>query len=431
MERKFLSILLVVRMVFTMLPATVFAAECDTVNVGSVGRITAFDELGGNFERSVPFDGYTYALSVEKGTSVEDLNLPDELGVTMERTSTVTTPSEDDVRDSGGIMGEDTATPSESEEVTDTEEETSVSENAVASPSNADEGGTEEKTSTATTHETETISVSWQSNKDFNSDKDGNVIFTAELPEGYVLATGVELPQINVIVGIQGRAAITPPTAAEYAADAGSATDYTIDGTTLTIKTAKGAAFWSASGEAYLAYTVKLDADIDVSGFQWTPVGSIDEDGNLIPFSGTFDGQGHTISGMNFANNVQLAGLFGSVSGAVIENLTVSGSITVTEVASDWVEENPGFAAGIVGMASDTTITNCHSEVQITADIAASFAAAGIAAFAGDNVRIDGCSNGGAITVNGVNMTFAGGIVGIWSCSLAALPSKTAPTPGR
>lgn len=59
MKRRFLSLLLVVCMVFTTLPTTVFAAECDTVGVGSVGKITAFDELGGNFERSVPFDGYT------------------------------------------------------------------------------------------------------------------------------------------------------------------------------------------------------------------------------------------------------------------------------------------------------------------------------------------------------------------------------------
>jgi hypothetical protein len=64
------------------------------------------------------------------------------------------------------------------------------------------------------------------------------------------------------------------PTAADYAAAdpaAASGTDYILDSDnkTLTIKTAKGAAFWSASGSDFHDYNIKLDANIDVSDFIW------------------------------------------------------------------------------------------------------------------------------------------------------------------
>lgn len=200
-----------------------------------------------------------------------------------------------------------------------------------------------------------------------------------------------------------------PPTAAEYAVDAISGTDYTIDGTTLTIKTAKGAAFWSASGLAYLTYNIKLDADIDVSSFLWTPVGNSDGSNNNTSFSGTFDGQGHTISGMRYANDLQVTAVIGAVSGGTIKNLTVGGSISVTHVVSN---EKPACAAGIVGNASDSSITNCHSEVQIASNVTTYLLVGGIVAASMDNVNIDGCSNSGAITGNGAGMVFIGGIVG-------------------
>lgn len=357
MKRKFLSLLVAVCMVTTMLPTTVFAEDI-AIGMESIYQITAFDELGGNFEKAVPFDGSTYTLAVEQGTSVEELNLPDQLGVTLEGTNSVTTPPQLEVKDLNKIK------------------------------------------------------VSWKSDKDFNSDKDGETLFIAEIPEGYVLASGVKLPQINVIVERQAKVTNTHPTAAEYGMDATNGIDYTIDGTILTIQTDKGAAFWSASDETYLNYTINLATDIDVSKFEWTPVGYIDENGNPISFSGTFDGGGHTISGMNFASDRQLYGVFGCVSGAVIKDLTVSGSINATDVGSNWVDENPGFAAGIVSAAIESTITNCHSEMQITININSFFVTGGITATARDNVKIDGCSNDGTITADASNMLFIGGIVG-------------------
>lgn len=409
MKKTFLSVMLVVSMIFTVLPTTVFATQCSTADIDSVGKISAFNQLSDNFEKSYPFDGYTYNLSVEKGISVDNLNLPDKLVVITERTKADVALSKDNMKNSNERMTKDTATTHENEEEADNQEKTVVSENDIAFLSDTSQGGIEEGTYADTIHEEKTIAVSWKSNTDYNSEKNGVYIFIPELPEGYTLASNVNLPQINVMVGAHQLMATMPPSTAEvYGMDASNVTDYTIDGNTFTIKTAKGAAFWSANGKTYLDYTITLDADIDVSGFQWTPIGS----NSKGSFKGTFDGQGHTISGMNFANNLQFTGLFVSVNRAVIKNLTVSGNVGVTEVSSNWIDKSAGFVGGIVCIVSDTTITNCHSELQITVDVTSPFSAGGIAAFVQDNVTIDGCSNSGTINVSGINLISVGGIAG-------------------
>ena len=203
------------------------------------------------------------------------------------------------------------------------------------------------------------------------------------------------------------------PTAEEYASAspaAASDTDYVLDSVkkTLTIKTAKGAAFWSANGKNYLDYTILLAKDINVSAFQWTPVGT--RDGS---FSGSFNGQGHTISSLTInTTDVKYAGLFGYASGATIKNLTVSGSVTASYM---WGECSAG---GIVGF-NDSTIANCANYAAVSvstigSSVYANVSGGGIAAL--NSGTIENCQNSGDVTAanNSTNANpggaYAGGI---------------------
>ena len=159
-----------------------------------------------------------------------------------------------------------------------------------------------------------------------------------------------------------------------------------------------------------------LNNDITLTG-TWTPIGSAS--GNK--FTGTFDGNCHTISGLSFNDSTKnYAGLFGYVTGSsegtVIKNVTIEGSgIT----AKNYVG---GIAADVDGGLSQTPnyfvqIINCHNYVPITA----SFSIGGIVGNAAGKAQILYCSNHAKI--QGGSLT--GGIVGY-----ASGPQKgTASTP--
>ncbi len=107
------------------------------------------------------------------------------------------------------------------------------------------------------------------------------------------------------------------------------------------------------SGNTYAGKTVKLTADLDLSGeSNWTPIG------NLVAypsqsFNGTFDGDGHSISNVTVNDNTPnhaVAGLFGSVVNGTIKNLTVR-NVDLTSTH---------YAGGIVAYTSNgPTIENC------------------------------------------------------------------------
>ena len=102
--------------------------------------------------------------------------------------------------------------------------------------------------------------------------------------------------------------------------------------------------------------TVELMADIDLAGKTWTPIGNVDSY-PTISFQGTFKGNGHTISNMkavpaNPNSGVATAGLFGSASGAIIKDLT----LTNVDVQSTH------YAGALIGYISDgnsVTVENC------------------------------------------------------------------------
>lgn len=127
---------------------------------------------------------------------------------------------------------------------------------------------------------------------------------------------------------------------------------------------------------------ITLDTDIDLTGKDWTPIGT-DYDNS---YKGTFDGGGHTITGLTFTTNDEFAGLFGwlnragsvknvvmegvqitsnqiyggSIGGVVgygwgtIENCSVSGSISGTV-----------YVGGVVGVQIGGSITGCSSSATV------------------------------------------------------------------
>ena len=107
-----------------------------------------------------------------------------------------------------------------------------------------------------------------------------------------------------------------------------------------------------------------LTANIDLKNEEWTPIGignGTENNGATIdfPYSGTFDGNGHTISGLNVNYGDKNGGLFCYVKSATIKNLTVAGSVTYSS--------GDGIAyGGIVGCADSSTIENCTNRCTVT-----------------------------------------------------------------
>jgi len=106
-------------------------------------------------------------------------------------------------------------------------------------------------------------------------------------------------------------------------------------------------------GADYSGRVVRLGGDIDLRSATWTPIGyrsgSIDH-----RFRGTFDGDGHTVSGL-LVSGGNYVGLFGQANYATIENLTVAGSVTAGS-----------SSGGIVGYAENTDIINCVNNATVS-----------------------------------------------------------------
>ena len=168
------------------------------------------------------------------------------------------------------------------------------------------------------------------------------------------------------------------------------------EGTNISVANADELKAFAASvnaGDAYIGATVTLTGDIALTG-EWTPIGSLD-----TPFEGTFDGGGHTVSGLQITkSNWTYTGLFG-IAGTV-KNLTVAGSITATGGdCSDYI----GGVAGTVG-----TLTGCTSVVDITTGVGC------VGGIAGSANGASGCKNYGTLTiaVSGQDAYTIGGILG-------------------
>ena len=157
---------------------------------------------------------------------------------------------------------------------------------------------------------------------------------------------------------------------------------------------------------------ITLDTDIDLTGKDWTPIGT-DYDNS---YKGTFDGGGHTITGLTFTTNDEYAGLFGwlnragtvknvvmegvqitcnqiyggSIGGVVgsswgtIENCSVSGSVSGTV-----------YVGGVVGVQIGGSITGCSSSATVkgTVDVG------GVAGQTNSSATLTACYATGNVTL--------------------------------
>ena len=158
---------------------------------------------------------------------------------------------------------------------------------------------------------------------------------------------------------------------------------------------------------------VSLDADLDLTGVVWKPIGSVfDDEGNLQHyFSGKFYGNGHTISNLDFSENYGKTeypsfGFFSEVYGAEISGLTIQGKLDVSNSGAV-------YFGTVAGVAADSKISDCVSDVSFTDTdkyINGTVALCGYAI----NSTIEYCQNKGNFSITKDVTSFQmGGIVGL------------------
>lgn len=182
------------------------------------------------------------------------------------------------------------------------------------------------------------------------------------------------------------------------------------------------------AGNTFKGETIELANDIDLGGEDWTPIGHY-QGGS---FNGTFNGNGHTIKGLNIGNQSYSrgTGFFGETFTAVIKDLTIEGNINT----------NTDYVGGIVGHGY-ATITNCNFIGSIRTSLYQVGGIAGSGGFTITNCTVDGnisgaswvggivgnCQDGGAYTncyVKGeISADFA--FAGVGAAGIAAIPLYT------
>ena len=197
---------------------------------------------------------------------------------------------------------------------------------------------------------------------------------------------------------------------------------------TYTVYNADGLLAWNEAAQKDRSINCTLTADIDLTGKDWTPIGT-DYDNS---YKGTFDGGGHTITGLTFTTNDEYAGLFGwlnragtvknvvmegvqitsnqiyggSIGGVVgyswgtIENCSVSGSVSGTV-----------YVGGVVGAQIGGSITGCSSSATVkgTVDVG------GVAGQTNSSATLTACYATGNVTIeiNPAKNIAGGSLVGM------------------
>ena len=174
---------------------------------------------------------------------------------------------------------------------------------------------------------------------------------------------------------------------------------YTVseDGKTYTVYTDDGlknvAKLVNEEGKTDINIT--LDTDLTLTG-EWTPIGT--SFGNS--YTGTFDGGGHTITGLTVTTNGQYAGLFGCIgSGGKVQNVVLEG----VQITSD---NSSGYAGGVAGYCYRGTLENC----SVSGSVSGSGSSSDVGGVVGSQWggSITGCSS--SATVKGTQR--AGGVAG-------------------
>ena len=162
---------------------------------------------------------------------------------------------------------------------------------------------------------------------------------------------------------------------------------------TYTVYNADGLLAWNEAAQKDRSINCTLTADIDLTGKDWTPIGT-----NLYnSYTGTFDGGGHTIMGLTVTTNDQYVGLFGRLGKAgTVKNVVMDG-IQIT------CNHRLGYAGGVAGFSWGGTIENC----SVSGSVSGTICAGGVVGIQWE-ASITGCSS--SATVKG--MVQVGGVAG-------------------
>ena len=172
---------------------------------------------------------------------------------------------------------------------------------------------------------------------------------------------------------------------------------YTDDGQgNYTVTSAEGLkAVADIANNGNLGINITLTENINLTDMDWTPIG-IDYNHQ---YTGTFNGGGHTITGLTVTGSNEYAGLFGRIgSGGKVKDVTLE-NVQITN------DNSSGYAGGVAGW-SDGTLENCSVSGRVSGS-GNNGTAGGVVGFQVGG-SLTGCSS--SATVKGV--TYAGGIAG-------------------
>ena len=162
---------------------------------------------------------------------------------------------------------------------------------------------------------------------------------------------------------------------------------------TYTVYNADGLLAWNEAAQKDRSINCTLTADIDLTGKDWSPIGT-----NFYnSYTGTFDGGGHTIMGLTVTTNDQYVGLFGRLGKAgTVKNVVMDG-IQITS------NHSLGYAGGVAGFSWGGTIENC----SVSGSVSGTVSVGGVVGIQWE-ASITGCSS--SATVKG--MVQVGGVAG-------------------
>ena len=237
----------------------------------------------------------------------------------------------------------------------------------------------------------------WIEMKKCEYTENGNVIncWEANVVPGYEIkklrANGTEERNLS--------AAITPEAGKFYNITLDKDKGYTDDGQgNYTVTSAEGLkAVADIANNGNLGINITLTENINLTDMDWTPIGKDDNKA----YTGTFDGNGKTITGLTVTGSNEYAGLFGFIGpGGTVQNVVLEG----VQITSD---NSSGYAGGVAGYCYRGTLENC----PVSGSVSGSGSSSDVGGVVGYQLvgSITGCSS--SATVKGMNR--AGGVVGV------------------
>lgn len=259
--------------------------------------------------------------------------------------------------------------------------------------------------------------------------ENGNAVtcWEANVVPGYIITklrtNGTEERELS--------AAITPEAGKFYDITLDKDKGYTDDGQgNYIVTTAEGLkAVADIANNGNLGINITLTENINLTDMEWTPIGTNYNNA----YTGIFDGNGKTITGLTVTTSDQYAGLFGRIgSGGKVMNVKLEGvQIESDNETSDvggvagWSYGNiencsvsgsvsgsgkNGIVGGVVGYQNGGSITGCSSSATVNAG----GVAGGVAGLTDSGATLTACYATGNVTLvsNDIGTCYAGGVVG-------------------